>query len=1222
MADYWTQSGAGQYQSEWGKSAAAYLRRRDICPRCDAPLRENGWCSNCRADLTGDNVATIKAQSEAAASAIEARQLAIQALVTLPIPTAAQASPAGNLPTPTSIPEPVAPQPARSEGSTISVQSVLAVVGAALLAVAAIVFTFLNPDLTNFATRTTIIGVTSGIFLLGAWLLSRAKLQFSAEAIGALGMVFVALDIWAFSHNAPPNISPYVFAGIGTAVSSIVLVAIAAAVRIRTWLWLGLLGLTTVPAWFGYAVDGKWSAIIGHLAVAFVALYVHEITRVLEKRMRSTLRADNWMATIVQLVAAFVVLVQLLTIDQNGVGYPASAVLAAIALLAILSCRNELRRFWSFLAGLFVGLSAIVLANQLKLPNDNWHSGVMPLAAAIVLAALVALSRIRASNEHPRVSRTLLIIGGLSLLLGASLLEVGFGAAQLLLPFLHPLSASQGLPTALGLAATALGCLTLWAFAPRSIPSRLRTASLILSEGFGSFAVITFAGWTGLTPTVRVAVGLACAVALSLALALVPRLAKAPMSLRIALLIAVHLMVIQAAGQAWSSPLLAQIGGGAVVLAWIAVTVAVPVVGRPIHTGIGFAYGLIVFAHVLQLAHLDNVAILSVTAAAASAVALGVTLVRAVPARYWYAVLIVAAVPFVIGVGDVLLVRSGWTALSTGVTFALALTLVLSSRPGLSRYLRAIAAALLIPALAVVIIDLGAQLLTVSASPFTLPTIAVVVACVLPSTELIGAALVRRGHSPEDARLSRIWIEVSTLVTAALAVLLALVRAAAGLDTSMIVLIIIGIGAAATAIVTKRRYGWIVAAISWTGALWSFWGTLHLQVLEPYLLPPALAAAIIGAISVARKLPGVGLYAVGLVCAAVPTLAVLAAAGNGAETPWRTIGLLGGAVILLVLGAILVRRPMESRMRVLALPTLLVASLAASGGTIQAVRVAFGPDLLWLHPHDQVMVTVLELSVVAMLIAAVAGRLVLTPERVASGRWRWVYMPAVLWLAIGPITAVRPSWLSVWTLLGLTVVLLAMMVATVVIARTRPVALPPVWFTFGVAWCVAVAGWSTRYLRVEAFSLPLGISLIAVAILVMIATSTTASGRGLNSWPVGFAGSWRVLSPGIIVTFLPSILATGTDPQTARAILVIALALVAILIGSLRKLGAPFILGIIVLPLENVTVFAAQIGHTISATSWWITLATAGLVLIVIAVTYERRSSGERGVGARLRDLK
>lgn len=126
---------------------------------------------------------------------------------------------------------------------------------------------------------------------------------------------------------------------------------------------------------------------------------------------------------------------------------------------------------------------------------------------------------------------------------------------------------------------------------------------------------------------------------------------------------------------------------------------------------------------------------------------------------------------------------------------------------------------------------------------------------------------------------------------------------------------------------------------------------------------------------------------------------------------------------------------------------------------------------------------------------------------------------------------------------------------------------------------------------------------------------------GWTSWPLGFTGSWRLLAPGIVATFLPSVLATGTDPQTLRAILVIGLALIAILVGSLRKLGAPFILGIIVLPIENAVVFVVQVGRSISAAPWWITLATAGAVLLVIAVTSERRVGSARGVGVRLRDL-
>jgi hypothetical protein len=100
-----------------------------------------------------------------------------------------------------------------------------------------------------------------------------------------------------------------------------------------------------------------------------------------------------------------------------------------------------------------------------------------------------------------------------------------------------------------------------------------------------------------------------------------------------------------------------------------------------------------------------------------------------------------------------------------------------------------------------------------------------------------------------------------------------------------------------------------------------------------------------------------------------------------------------------------------------------------------------------------------------------------------------------------------------------------------------------------------------------------------------------------------------------------SIVSTFTDPLTGRAILVIVIALVAILVGSSRKLAAPFLIGIVVLPIENVFVFLVQIGRGIESMPWWITLAVVGAVLLIIAVTYERRAGEENSITARLRDL-
>jgi hypothetical protein len=1193
----------------WSAAATAYLARTDICPQCDSPLRSPASCDSCNADLSGATAAQVISASQVVVDAMLARQALIDVL---PRVRAVAARPAVPAPVPT---PPSAGSATNREGSQVSVQSVLAVVGAALLAVAAIVFTFLNPDLTNFTTRTAIVGVTTVVFLGGAWLLARAKLQFSAEAIGALGMVFVVLDVWAFSHDAPRQVSPFLFAGIGTVLSAIVMIAIAVVARIRTWLWLGLLGLAISPAWFGYAHPGAWPPVLGHLGVGAAALAVAEVARRLRGRFGSAMRADQWMAIVVQLVVLAVVAAQLSTLLSPANAPAIAASLTGLAALAALSARIRLARFWSFAAGALFTIAALELTLRASLADVGWFAAIVPAAAAAALALLSAATR-AGSTGVVRVSRSFLVGGS------AIALVVTFAAAalQFVLSFAHFETTTLQFASSLGLAATSLGLLAGWGLTSGRVSQGLRSASAIASLWFGVASLAAFADWDGLPEAARVGVALVSAVALCGLLKGSRPVRNARLSLRVPLLAGAHLLVLHAAFVAWSDPLLSELGGAAIVLAIACLAVAVPRAVRPVHTALAFGYALVVFAHALQLAGLSTIALLSITTALASTVALGVTLLRRVPARYWYAVLLVTAIPFTIGIVDVLFVRSGWTALSTGVTFGLALTLLLTRRPGLSPWLRALAAALLVPALAVVVVCLGAQVLRVSASPITLPVIAVIVACVLPSTQLIDVALRRWQLAGEEAGLARRGIEISTLVTGALAVVLALVRAAAGLNTSFVVLLIVGIGAAATALLTHRRYAWIVAAASWTGALWCYWGILGIQVLEPYLLPPAIAAAIVGAVAVARSLPGLALYSAGLACAALPSLVILGGWGNGTGAPWRTYGLLAGSALLLVLGATAARKASWSRFKTLATPTLLVAIGAAAAGPIEGIRMGLGLDGRWPASAEPVMVSALALGLLSALLAALACRFLLTPERLSRIAWRGVYVPAVVYLVAGPIAAMRSGWLSVWTMLGLTLAILALMIATAARSRTRTVSLPPVWFLFGVAWCTAVVGWSDRALRVEAFSLPLGLSLLAVGILA--SRGSAQRRRSLTAWPVGFDGSWPLLAPGIVATFLPSILATGTDPQTLRAILVIALALLAILVGSLRRLGAPFVLGIIVLPVENITVFAAQIGHTISATSWWITLATAGAVLLVIAATWERRSGGERGVAARIRALR
>ena len=127
--------------------------------------------------------------------------------------------------------------------------------------------------------------------------------------------------------------------------------------------------------------------------------------------------------------------------------------------------------------------------------------------------------------------------------------------------------------------------------------------------------------------------------------------------------------------------------------------------------------------------------------------------------------------------------------------------------------------------------------------------------------------------------------------------------------------------------------------------------------------------------------------------------------------------------------------------------------------------------------------------------------------------------------------------------------------------------------------------------------------------------------RSITAWPAGWTGSWALLAPGLVTMLSASVAATYTDPRTWRAILVMAIALAAILVGATQRLAAPFLIGIVVLPIENLLAFMVQIGRGIEAMPWWITLSVVGAVLLIIAVGYERRAGDGTGLAARLRDL-
>ena len=1205
----------------WSDAAIRRLIDWKACPRCDFGQLDNGWCPNCGADLTGTEAAALATASEAAVEALELREEALDRLPTRQRVTAAAVSTGSTTVAPPRV-ERVETEPSERPSSQVSVQSVLAVAGAGLIAVAAIVFTFFNPDISDPATRNTIVGIITLLFMGAAWFLAQVKLQFSAEAVGALGMVFIVLDVWAIATYANGE-HPYGVAAIVTIVASVLMIAIASIRRLRTWLWSGLVGIALTPMLLGISDGREWIVALGFLGVGFAALISQEIAKRLQSRFDSPLLADSGTATVIQFLVLPAVFVQLPWLEaESNVAhiFGVAGILAGLALMSALAVRNSLATVWSYIAGFLATVAVALLPFSNDFTDDQWLVAIVP-AVAIGTAALLAVATLLgASRENPVLDRRALLAGTLTVA-GATAIPVTFNAfTQLINAQSGFMPSSSGLVAMTGVAAIALGSAIIGAV-------RRINPLLVLSLWLGVLALATFASWTELSDAWRVTASLAIAVALAALARWVRPVAAAPLRVRLPLLVGAHVLILLAVIMSLADELIHIFGGIGIVAAIAALVTAMPRAARPFYVAVGYAYGLSIFAYTLWTrADLEFATVLGLTTVLAAVIAIAITLVKAVPVPYWYAVLSITAIPFAISIFSMVLDRELWVGISTGVGFLLAAAIVLVHRPGITVALRGFAATALVPSLAVVVINVVAVLAEKSASPITLPIVAGLVAVTLPTTGLVGVGLQRLGHAEEHAKAVQLWLEISALATGSIAVVLTIVRTASNFGTTFLVLAIIGLGAAATGLFLHRRYAWVVAFISFTGALWSLLALGEIDSIELYLMPPALAGAVIGAVAVGRGRAGLRFYAVGLSVAAAAPLGALAYFGNphGSSLQLRTTGLLGGAVALILIGWLLGRIADSSKfanLRRLTVPTLFVAIGAAYGGVVQAIRHGWDWDHSAWGVGEAVLLPVLVLSVASTILAAIAG-LLLARQDAQLGATRWLYVPAVAFLVLGPMASLRHGWAYPATMLILALVLLGFMITTTVFARsTRTITLPPVWVTFLLAWFTAVAGWAERdHFRVEAYSIPLGLALLAVGIIAMRPVKDAEP--SFAGWPIGYEGSWRLLTPGILVTLVPSVLATGTDPRTERAILVIALALIAILIGNLRKLAAPFILGLIALPIEILIVFAVQIGEKIQPTTWWITLATAGIVILVLAISSERGSTGDRGVAARMRDLK
>ncbi|WP_353707162.1 hypothetical protein ABRQ22_14030 [Cellulosimicrobium sp. ES-005] len=658
--------------------------------------------------------------------------------------------------------------------------------------------------------------------------------------------------------------------------------------------------------------------------------------------------------------------------------------------------------------------------------------------------------------------------------------------------------------------------------------------------------------------------------------------------------------------------------------------------------GTAYGYALLVLGVTLAWSGAGTVAVLCAVSGVASLAALAVTLVPRVDRDSWWAVLGVTAVPFGLGVLTVVDERSWWSVAACAAMLALEVVLVGSRRPGSVTALRVLAAALVLPTAAVAVVSAGALLLPGSGSPVVLPVVALLVATALAAA------------CPVTARIhlaaGRVAVEASAALTGAIAVGLAFGRPAAGPTVAVAVLLLLAVGAGLAARDRDRRGEWWLAAALATAALWTALAAAEVGLVEAYTAPPALAALVVGALLARRGRRWWELASAGLVLLVVPSVLALGAAPGAGDVRAPLLVVAGAGCVL---AAVLLGRGTGEGgwRRAAALRLAGAGVLAATGGTVESLHVAHAPG------GGAVFLLGFAWALAAGGVALGAG--LVGARVVAGGRGRgadvarrWAVAPAATLAVVGTVANVRPVWGVIATVWLVEVALLALLVVGVRRAVRGRLDLPPAWFTWSLALVAAIGAWSPRELRVEVFSLPLGVGLLVAGYLALAAGTTAVPGTSggtagddpggpggpagaarqtgarasappsLAGWPVGFAGSWRTLAPGLLALLGPSVLATYTDARTWRAVLVVVLALAAVLVGTRKHLAAPFLLGVAVLPVEILVVFVSQLGTRISAGPWMLTLAAAGGLLLIIATYYERRIAAYDGAAAYVRDLR
>ncbi|MCX5197819.1 hypothetical protein OOK31_28680 [Streptomyces sp. NBC_00249] len=316
--------------------------------------------------------------------------------------------------------------------------------------------------------------------------------------------------------------------------------------------------------------------------------------------------------------------------------------------------------------------------------------------------------------------------------------------------------------------------------------------------------------------------------------------------------------------------------------------------------------------------------------------------------------------------------------------------------------------------------------------------------------------------------------------------------------------------------------------------------------------------AAAGAVALRAPVRGVA-FTAGL-CAAVGGLDVSLAALDGRAATFAVFGLLGAGCAL---GA--AHRPAPVPVR--------AGGAALAVGYAAASVVALGALAGWAVAWLGVAVLVVPAAVVGS--APRLGRVRVAAEAAAAG----VGVLAALLAALD-----RPLLAVVLALDGL------LCAAAALRAERRGL------------------GWAAGALCVAAAWVRLGASGVTVpeAYALPVTAGALAVGLARRRRDPG-ASSWAAYGPGLGATLLPSLVAAWGDAYWLRPLLLGLAALALTLAGAHRRLQAPLLLGGGTLAAVALHELAPYVVQVVGALPRWLPPALAGLLLLVVGATYEKR---------------